>query len=79
MTRKRYVKLLMACGFPRGECNEAARAARITRDSCQRDLECWEASLRIVAANCAVAYEATFRQCAADLLHRALYGEVPHE
>ena len=69
MTRKRYVKLLMACGFPRGECNEAARAARITRDSC----------LRIVAANCAVAYEATFRQCAADLLHRALYGEVPHE
>lgn len=79
MTRKRYVKLLMACGFPRGECNEAAMAARIVRDSYRLDLECWETSLRIVAANCAMEYEAQFRQRAADILHRALYGEVPHE
>lgn len=79
MTRKRYIKLLMACGFPRDECNEAARSARITRDSYRQNLECWETSLRIVAANCAVEYEAQFRRRAADLLRRALYGEVAHE
>lgn len=28
MTRKRYVKLLMACGFPRNDCQEAAQAVR---------------------------------------------------
>ena len=79
MTRKRYIKLLMACGFPRGECKEAARAVRITRDSYRLGLERWETGLRIVAANCAMEYEAQFRRCAADLLHRALYGEVAHE
>ena len=79
MTRKRYIKLLMACGFPRGECKEAAKAARITRDSYRQDLECSETSLRIVAANCAVEYEARFRRRAADILRRALYGEVAHE
>lgn len=79
MTRKRYIKLLMACGFPRSECKEASRAARITRDSYRLDLERWETSLRIVAANCAVEYEAQFRRRAAAILHRALYGEVAHE
>lgn len=33
----------------------------------------------IVAANCAMAYEAQFRRRAADILRRALYGEVAHE
>ena len=79
MTRKRYIKLLMACGFPHGQCKEAAKAARITRDSYRQDLERWETSLRIVAANCAVEYEARFRRRAADILRRALYGEVLHE
>nr|DAJ73147.1 MAG TPA: hypothetical protein [Caudoviricetes sp.] len=79
MTRKRYVKLLMACGFPRCDCEEAARAAQITHASYRQELECWEASLRIVATNCLIEYEAQFRQRAADILHRALYGEVTHE
>lgn len=79
MTRRRYVKLLMACGFPRDECKEAAKAARITRDSYRQDLECWETSLRIVATNCAAEYEARFRRRAADLLRYALHVEVAHE
>ena len=33
MTRKRYVKLLMACGFPRNDCQEAAQAVRVTECS----------------------------------------------
>lgn len=79
MTRKRYIKLLMACGYPRCDCEEGAREAQITCGSYRQHLELWETSLRIVAANCAVEYEAQFRRRAADLLHRALYGEVAHE
>lgn len=38
MTRKRYVKLLMACGFPRNDCQEAAQAVRVTECSYQDDM-----------------------------------------
>lgn len=41
MTRKRYVKLLMACGFPRNDCQEAAQAVRATECFYQDDMEDW--------------------------------------
>lgn len=41
MTRKRYVKLLMACGFPRNDCQEAAQAVRVTECSYQDDMKDW--------------------------------------
>lgn len=41
MTRKRYVKLLMACGFPRNDCQEAAQAVRVTEGSYRADVEDW--------------------------------------
>lgn len=79
MIRKRYIKLLMACGYPRRDCEEGAREARITCGTYRQHLELWETSLRIVAANCPVECEAQFRRRAADILRRALYGEVAHE
>lgn len=39
MTRKRYVKLLMACGFPRNDCQEAAQAVMATECSYRDDME----------------------------------------
>ena len=47
MTRKRYVKLLMACGFPRNDCQEAAQAVRVTECSYRDDMEDWLNSFRI--------------------------------
>lgn len=41
MTRKRYVKLLMACGFPRNDCQEAAQAVQVTECSYRADMEDW--------------------------------------
>lgn len=41
MTRKRYVKLLMACGFPRNDCQEAAQGVRETECSYRADMEDW--------------------------------------
>lgn len=53
MTRKRYVKLLMACGFPRNDCQEAAQAVRVTECSyqddmkdCQDDMKDWLSAFR---------------------------------
>lgn len=79
MTRKRYVKLLMACGYPRRDCEEGAREARIFRTSYREDLECRAFGLRVTANFCSVEWESQFRRRAADILHRALYGEVAHE
>lgn len=41
MTRKRYVKLLMACGFPRNDCQDAAQAVQATECSYRADMEDW--------------------------------------
>lgn len=41
MTRKRYVKLLMACGFPRNDSQDAAQAVRVTECSYRDDMEDW--------------------------------------
>lgn len=46
MTRKKYVKLLMACGFPRNDCQEAAKAVRVTECSYQDDMEDWLRAFR---------------------------------
>lgn len=46
MTRKRYVKLLMACGFPRNDCQEAAQAVRVTECSYQDDMKDWLSAFR---------------------------------
>ena len=49
MTRKRYVKLLMACGFPRNDCQEAAQAVRVTECSYQNDMKDWLSVFRWLA------------------------------
>lgn len=47
MTRKRYVKLLMACGLPRNYCQAAAFVARESGSSYRADCEDWRNSFRI--------------------------------
>ena len=47
MTRKRYVKLLMACGLPRNYCQAAAWVARESGPSYRTDMEDWLNSFRI--------------------------------
>lgn len=47
MTRKRYVKLLMACGLPRNYCQAEAWVARETGPSYRTDMEDWLNSFRI--------------------------------
>lgn len=47
MTRKRYVKLLMACGLPRNYCQATAWVARETGLSYRTGMEDWLNSFRI--------------------------------
>lgn len=47
MTRKRYVKLLMACGLPRNYCQAAAWVARETGLSYRTGMEDWLNSFRV--------------------------------
>lgn len=50
MTRKRYVKLLMACGFPRNDCREAAQAVRVTECSYEHNCSVHGCRIMRVAA-----------------------------
>ena len=79
MTRKRYVKLLMACGYPRNGCNGVAKTARTVSASYREDLVLREFGLRMGGRHSTSAETKRFCRCAADILRRALYGEVAHE
>nr|DAO94527.1 MAG TPA: hypothetical protein [Caudoviricetes sp.] len=79
MTRKRYVKLLMACGTGRSQAIRNARYVQAYRASYRGDLVCW-LSLSFAAMPWAQTDEqrSVLRRRAA-ILKRALYGEVAHE
>lgn len=75
MTRKRYVKLLMACGYSRDDAAWSARDVQAHRASYRGDLVCW------LAAFYGGAWYESMKELRrkANILHRALYGEVAHE
>lgn len=75
MTRKRYIKVLMACGVSRKYAAWAARCVQAYRTSYREDLVCSLESLR--AGVLPVSAEELCRRI--EILHRALYGEVAHE
>lgn len=79
MTRKRYVKLLMACGCSRDHAAWSARDVQAHRASYRGDLVCW-LNLSFAAMPWAQTDEqrSVLRRRAA-ILKRALYGEVAHE
>lgn len=80
MTRRRYVKLLMACGQDRNGSEYWARHAREAMNRSYRaDAEAWERVFRDMARVAATGWLRNFRLVKANLLHRALYGEVAHE
>lgn len=79
MTRKRYMKLLMACGHSR---NDAAQAARIVQippcDSYLRDLRRWanvEAAIACAAVDARIGDE--FQRHAVLLYRVAAQGGCP--
>lgn len=75
MTRKRYIKLLMACGVSRKCAAWATRCVQASRVSYREDLACSLGSLR--AGVLPVSAEELCRRI--EILLRALYGEVAHE
>ena len=79
MTRKRYIKLLMACGYSRNRCKQFAGFAREFGSYCG-DLISWAHEFSAVARNKFEdeAVRKRYRR-AADILRHALYGEVVHE
>lgn len=80
MTRKRYIKLLMACGHDRSSAEDWARNAReVMNRSYRADAEAWERVFRDMARVAATEWSRAFSLIKADLLRRALYGEVAHE
>lgn len=80
MTRKRYIKLLMACGQDRNGAEYWARHAReVMNRSYRADAEAWERVFRDMARVAATEWSRAFELIKADLLHRALYGEVAYE
>ena len=80
MTRKRYTKLLMACGHDRNGAKDWARYAReVMEHSYRVDAEAWECVYRDMARVAVSEWLRAFELAKANLLHRALYGEVLHE
>lgn len=80
MTRKRYINLLMAGRMSR---NVATRIAKYASSVCHcsyRDAAmCSERTYRRMASCVEVLFLRDRWRLAADILHRALYGEVVHE
>lgn len=74
MTRKRYVKLLMACGYSRDHAAWSARNVQTHRASYRGDLVCW-----LAAFSGGAWYESKELRRKANILRYALYGEVAHE
>lgn len=80
MTRKRYIKLLMACGFDRNSAEGLARCAReILCRSYRADAESWERVYRDMALHTRSEFVRGLRLTRTNIFRRALYGEVAHE
>lgn len=79
MTRKRYVKLLMACGYSRNRCKRFAKVAQEFGSYCG-DLIDWVHGFSAVSQNRFEdeAVRKRYRR-SANILRYALYGEVAHE
>ena len=75
MTRKRYIKLLMACGYSRNHAARCARYVQAYRASYRGDLVCWLAAFQGGAW-----YESVKElRLKVGILRYALCGEVAHE
>lgn len=80
MTRKRYVKLLMAVGFSRNCAEEFARIARMNPVTPYRsDAESWERVFRIAARSATDGWSRDYLFRSSAILQRALYGRVSYE
>ena len=80
MTRKRYVKLLMAVGFSRNCAEEFARIARMNPVTPYRyDAESWESVFSAMARLAPEGFIRDWRSRSAAILQRALYGRVSYE
>ena len=80
MARKRYIKLLMAGEMSRNVANGVARYTRNVLGCSYRDAAaCNERAYRDMAQHIAALFLRVRWQRSADILHRALYGEVAHE
>lgn len=79
MTRKRYIKLLMACGYSRNRCKRFAEVAREFGSYCG-DLIDWAHGFSDVARNRFEdeAVRKRYRR-SANILRYALHVEVLHE
>lgn len=80
MTRKRYVKLMMAVGFSRNCAEESARIARMSPATPYRyDAEAWERVFSAMARLAPDGLVRDWRSRSAAILQRALYGRVSYE
>lgn len=80
MPRKRYVKLLMACGHDKNSSEDWARSAREDiKRSYRADAESWERAFRGMARVARGEFVRGLRLARANIFHRALYGGVAHE
>ena len=75
MTRKRYIKLLMACGYNGNHAARSARYVQAYRASYRGDLVCWLAAFQGGAWY--VSVKELRRKV--GILRYALCGEVAHE
>ncbi len=75
MTRKRYIKLLMACGYSRNHAARCARYVQAYRTSYRGDLVCW------LAAFYGGAWYESMKELRrkVNILRYALHVEVAHE
>lgn len=75
MTRKRYIKLLMACGYSRNHAARCARYVQAYRASYRGDLVCW------LAAFYGGAWYESMKELRrkVNILRYALHVEVAHE
>lgn len=75
MTRKRYIKLLMACGYSRNHAARSARYVQAYRASYRGDLVCW------LAAFYGGAWYESMKELRrkVNILRYALHVEVAHE
>ena len=75
MTRKRYIKVLMACGYSRNHATRSARYVQAYRASYRGDLVCW------LAAFYGGAWYESMKELRrkVNILRYALHVEVAHE
>ena len=79
MTRKRYIKLLMASGADRNQAIRNARYVQAYRASYRGDLVCWLSLSFAVMPWAQTDEQRNVLRRRAAILKRALYGEVGNE